>query len=146
MDGDTLCKMIDQLKAQLKSRRLPFEQRELVLTFTEAAKTLRVSRMSVYRYRRDYPTFPKLPTFKAALRGWAERYRIPRRRGTPPSYRRAEIFRLWMQGVNCSDIGDQFAISRQAAHKHIQRNRREQARREDPAERLPEFSGSSTFT
>ena len=51
-----------------RAKKRPFHERELIYTVSEIAKTLGLSEMSIYRYRRFFPNFPKLPTFKSGLR------------------------------------------------------------------------------
>ncbi len=98
----------------------PFEQRELIYTVSEIAKTLGLSEMSIYRYRRFFPNFPKLPTFKGGLRNWA-RHRVPFRRGPLPSEKWRAVVRMREQGRTFREIGKIMGISHQAAHQHWKR-------------------------
>jgi predicted DNA-binding transcriptional regulator AlpA len=73
-----------------------FEQREIITNMAEVARTLGLSQALLYRYKRYFPDFPSLPTFKSAVRGWAERRRLPRRRGSQPSFQRKQV--VYMRG------------------------------------------------
>ncbi len=101
----------------------PFEQRELIFTVSEIARTLGVSEMSVYRYRRFFPDFPKLPTFKGGLRNWA-RHRVPFKRGPLPSEIRRVVVRLRGEGKTFRQIAKVLGISHQAVHQHWKRHLR----------------------
>ncbi len=106
---------------QVRSKR-PFEQRELIFTVSEIARTLGLSEMSIYRYRRDFGSdFPKLPTFKAAVSNWA-RHRVPFKRGPLPSEIRRVVVRLRGEGKTFREIGKILGISHQAAHQHWKRH------------------------
>ncbi len=76
-----------------RAKKKPFHQRELIYTVSEIAKTLGLSEMSIYRYRRFLPDFPKLPTFKGGLRNWA-RHRVPFKKGPLPSEIRRVVVRM----------------------------------------------------
>ena len=89
---------------------------EIISTFEEAAKVLRFSRMSLYRYRQMYPDFPDLPAFAMSLRGWKERSRLPRKRGPLPSQRSKQTVYLRQdQGMTFEQIGKKLGISKVAA-------------------------------
>ena len=102
-------------------RKRPFEQRELIFTVSEIAKTLGLSEMSIYRYRRFFPDFPQLPTFKGGLRNWAK-HRVPFKRGPLPSEKRRVVVRMREQGKTFRQIGKIMGISHQAAHQHWKRH------------------------
>ena len=102
-------------------KRRPFHERELIYTVSEIAKTLGLSEMSVYRYRRFFPDFPKLPTFKAGIRDWA-RHRVPLRKGPLPSEIRRVVVRMREEGKTFRQIGKILGISHQAAHQHYKRH------------------------
>jgi hypothetical protein len=70
---------IRQAIKQLRQRR-PLAERELVMNWAEAAQVLGVSRMSIWRYRQA-TLAPQLPSFKTAVRRWAQTYGLPRKRG-----------------------------------------------------------------
>jgi hypothetical protein len=74
-----LREMLGQLKRQRVSQR-PLSERELVFNWAEVAQVLGLSRMSLWRYRQELPP-PPLPTFKSAIRRWAQAYGLPRKRG-----------------------------------------------------------------
>ena len=79
----------DIARMKRSRRRPPFEAREVIYTKTEMARTLGLSRMSIYRYMDWFPDFPRaLPTFKWVLRNWAAKRGIPRKPGPAPSVRR----------------------------------------------------------
>ncbi len=78
-------------------KRRPFHERELIYTVSEIAKTLGLSEMSIYRYRRFFPDFPKLPTFKGGLRNWA-RHRVPFKKGPLPSEKWRVVVRMRGEG------------------------------------------------
>jgi hypothetical protein len=83
-----ICEMRDELAGlRRSSRRAPFEQRETIYNRTELARTLGVSRMSIWRYSYQVPDFPPLPTLKIVARRWAEKWGLPRKRGPAPSAR-----------------------------------------------------------
>jgi len=103
-------------------KKKPFEQRELIFTVSEIARTLGLSEMSIYRYRRDFGSeFPKLPTFKGGIRNWA-RHRVPFKRGPLPSEIRRVVVRMREQGKTFRQIGKALRISHQAAHQHWKRH------------------------
>ncbi len=102
-------------------KKRPFEQRELIYTVSEIAKTLGLSEMSIYRYLRDFPTFPKPITFKATVSNWARRHGIPLKRGPLPSEIRRVVVRMREQGKTFREIGKILGISHQAAHGHWKR-------------------------
>jgi len=102
-------------------KKRPFEQRELIFTVSEIAKTLGLSEMSIYRYRRFFPHFPKPITSKAAVRNWA-RHRVPFKRGPLPSVIRDVVVRMREQGKTFREIGKIMGISHQAAHQHWKRH------------------------
>ena len=54
----------------LQAKKRPFHERELIDTVSEIAKTRGLSEMSIYRYIRDFPTFPRPITFKASVSNW----------------------------------------------------------------------------
>ncbi len=103
-------------------KKKPFEQRELIFTVSEIARTLGLSEMSIYRYRRDFGSeFPKLPTSKAGVRNWA-RHRVPFKRGPLPSEIRRVVVRMRGEGKTFREIGKILGISHQAAHQHWKRH------------------------
>ncbi len=104
-------------------KRRPFHERELIYTVSEIARTLGISEMSIYRYRRFFPDFPKLPTFKGGVRNWA-RNRVPFKRGPLPSEIRRVVVRMRGEGKTFRQIGKALRISHQAAHGHWKRNKR----------------------
>ena len=106
-----------------RAKQRPFEQRELIFTVSEIAKTLGLSEMSIYRYRRFFPDFPKLPTFKSGLRNWAK-HRVPFKRGPLPSEKWRVVVRMREQGRTFRQIGKALMISHQAAHQHWKRHKR----------------------
>ena len=108
----------------LKLRKRPFEQRELIFTVSEIARTLGLSEMSIYRYIKDFPTFPKPITFKATVSNWARRHGIPFKRGPLPSVIRDVVVRMREQGKTFREIGKIMGISHQAAHQHWKRHSR----------------------
>ncbi len=108
-------------KEDFRFSKRPFEQRELIFTVSEIARTLGGSEMSVYRYRRFFPDFPKLPTFKGGLRNWA-RHRVPFKRGPLPSEMRRVVVRMRGEGKTFRQIGQILGISHQAAHQHWKRH------------------------
>ena len=105
----------------LKAKKRPFHERELIYTVSEIAKTLGLSEMSIYRYRRIFPDFPKPITFKAAVRNWA-RHRVPFKRGPLPSEKWRVVVRMRGQGKTFRQIGKIMGISHQAAHQHWKRH------------------------
>jgi len=105
----------------LKAKKRPFHERELIYTVSEIAKTLGLSEMSIYRYRRFFPNFPKLPTFKTGIRNWA-RHRVPFKRGPLPSEKWRVVVRMREQGKTFRQIGKIMGISHQAAHQHWKRH------------------------
>jgi hypothetical protein len=82
--------------------------------------------MSIYRYRRFFPDFPKLPTFKGGIRNWAKN-RVPFKRGPLPSEMRRIVVRMREEGKTFREIGQGLGISHQAAYglwkRHLRRNR-----------------------
>ncbi len=110
----------------LKAKKKPFHQRELIYSVSEIAKTLGLSEMTIYRYRRFFPDFPKLPTFKASVSNWA-RHRVPFKRGPLPSEIRRVVVRMRGDGKTFRQIGQVLGISHQAAYglwkRHLERNR-----------------------
>jgi len=104
-----------------RAKKKPFHERELIYTVSEIAKTLGLSEMSIYRYRRFFPDFPKLPTFKGGIRNWA-RYRVPFKRGPLPSEIRRVVVRMREEGKTFRQIGKIMGISHQAAHQHFKRH------------------------
>ncbi len=105
-----------------RAKKKPFHQRELIFTVSEIARTLGLSEMSIYRYRRDFGSeFPKLPTFKAGIRNWA-RHRVPFKRGPLPSEIRRVVVRMRGEGKTFRQIGKILGISHQAAHQHWKRH------------------------
>jgi len=109
-----------------RAKKRPFHQRELIYSVSEIARTLGLSEMSIYRYRRFFPDFPKLPTFKGGLRNWAKN-RVPFRKGPLPSEIRRVVVRMREQGKTFRQIGQVLGISHQAAYglwkRHLRRNR-----------------------
>jgi len=93
-------------------KKRPFEQRELIYSVSEIAKTLGLSEMTIYRYRRDFPDFPNPNpiTSKGAVTSWARRHGIPMKRGPLPSEIRRVVVRMRGGRKNFStdwqDIGD----------------------------------------
>ena len=108
-------------------KKRPFEQRELIDTVSEIARTLGLSEMTIYRYLKDFPTFPKPITSKAAVRNWARRHGIPFKRGPLPSEKRDVVVRMREQGKTFREIGKIMGISHQAAHqswkRHVERRK-----------------------
>ncbi len=107
----------------LRLKKKPLHERELICSYAEIAKTLGLSEISIYRYRRDFPDFPKPITSKAAVTNWA-RHRVPRKRGPLPSDMRREVIRMKEEGKTFREIGDLLGISHQAAHSHWKREGR----------------------
>ena len=103
-------------------KKRPFEQRELIFTVSEIAKTLGLSEMSIYRYIKDFPTFPKPITFKSTVSNWARSHGIPFKRGPLPSEIRRVVVRMREQGRTFRQIGKALMISHQAAHQHWKRH------------------------
>ena len=111
-------KLLAELEEGLKHLKKSFGQREIVFNFTEAAKTLGLSRMSIYRYRRRYPDFPALPTFKTVVHIWAEQKGIPRKPGPLPSYRRKQVVYMHEElGQPFTKIARELGISFQAVRQ-----------------------------
>lgn len=109
----------------LKLSKRPFHERELIVSYVEIAKTIGVTPMSVYRYKRDYHTFPKPITSKAAVLNFARSYGIPRKKGPQPSYRRKQVVCMREQeGKTFRQIGKELGISHQAAHQLWKRHLR----------------------
>jgi len=102
-------------------KKRPFHERELIYTVSEIAKTLGLSEMSIYRYRRFFPDFPKLPTFKGGIRNWAKN-RVPFKRGPLPSEIRRLVVRMRERGKTFREIGKILRISHQAVHGHWKRH------------------------
>ncbi len=100
-----------------RATKRPFHEREMIYTVSEIAKTLGLSEMSIYRYRRFFPDFPKPITSKAAVRNWA-RDRVPFKRGPLPSEKWRVVVRMRGQGKTFREIGKIMGISHQAAHQH----------------------------
>ncbi len=109
-------------KKDFRFSKRPFEQRELIFTVSEIARTLDLSEMSIYRYIRDFPTFPKPITFKATVSNWARRHGIPFKRGPLPSEKRRAVVRMRERGETFREIGKIMGISHQAAHQHWKRH------------------------
>ncbi len=109
-------------KKDFRFSKRPFEQRELIDTVSEIARTLGLSEMTIYRYIRDFPTFPKPITFKATVSNWARRHGIPFKRGPLPSEIRDVVVRMREQGKTFREIGEIMGISHQAAHQHWKRH------------------------
>ena len=109
----------------LRLKKRPFEQRELIFTVSEIARTLGLSEMSIYRYRRLFFNFPRPITSKGAVLNWA-RHRVPLRRGPLPSETRRVVVRMREQGKTFRQIGQVLGISHQAAYglwkRHLKRN------------------------
>jgi len=106
----------------LRAKKRPFHERELIYTVSEIAKTLGLSEMSIYRYRRFFPHFPKPITSKAGVSNWARRHGIPFKRGPLPSEMRRVVVRMRERGKTFRQIGKALMISHQAAHQHWQRH------------------------
>jgi len=112
-----------------RAKKRPFHKRELIYTISEVARTLGVSGMSVYRYRRNFPDFPNPNpiTSKAAVTAWARRHGIPLKRGPLPSEIRRVVVRMREKGKTFRQIGQVLGISHQAAFglwkRHLRRNR-----------------------
>ncbi len=105
----------------LRLKKRPFEQREFIFTVSEIARTLGLSEMSIYRYRRLYFNFPRPITTKGAVLNWA-RHRVPLKRGPLPSEMRRVVVRMREQGKTFRQIGKILRISYQAAHQHWKRH------------------------
>ena len=105
----------------LRLKKRPFEQREFIFTVSEIAKTLGLSEMSIYRYRRFFPHFPKPITTKGAVRNWA-RGRVPFKKGPLPSEIRRVVVRMREEGKTFRHIGKALRISHQAAQQHWKRH------------------------
>ncbi len=105
-----------------RAKKRPFHQRELIYTVSEIAKTLGLSEMSIYRYRRYFPDFPKPITSKAGVSNWARRHGIPFKRGPLPSEIRRVVVRMRERGKTFREIGKILRISHQAAHQHWKRH------------------------
>jgi len=103
-------------------KKRPFHEGELIYTMSEIAKTLQLSEMSVYRYRGDFPDFPKPITSKAAVTNWARRHGIPFKRGPLPSEKWRVVVRMREQGKTFREIGKIMGISHQAVHGHWKRH------------------------
>ncbi len=112
----------------LRAKKRPFHERELIYTVSEIARTLGLSEMTIYRYIRDFPTFPKPITSKAAVRNWARRYGIPFKRGPLPSEIRDVVVRMRERGKTFREIGKIMGISHQAAHQHWKRHLKRKGR------------------
>jgi len=106
----------------LKARSRSFHERELIYSYAEIAKTLGLSLMTIYRYRRDFPDFPHPLTAKATVSNWARRHHLPRKRGPLPSEMRREVIRMKEEGRTFRKIGQLLGISHQAAHGHWKRH------------------------
>jgi len=107
-------------------KKRPFEQRELIDTVSEIARTLGLSEMTIYRYLKDFPTFPRPITSKAAVRNWA-RHRVPLKRGPLPSEKRDVVVRMRERGKSFREIGKILGISHQAAHQSWKRHLKRKA-------------------
>jgi len=105
-----------------RAKQRPFEQRELIFTVSEIARTLGLSEMSIYRYIKDFPTFPNPITSKAAVSNWARTHGIPFKRGPLPSEMRRVVVRMREGGRTFREIGKILRISHQAAHQHWKRH------------------------
>ncbi len=115
-------KMLVPYYKVLRLKKRPFEQREFIFTVSEIARTLGLSEMSIYRYIRDFPTFPKPITFKATVSNWARRHGIPFKRGPLPAEKRRVVVRMRERGKTFRHIGKIMGISHQAAHQHWKRH------------------------
>jgi len=102
-------------------KRRPFHERELIYTVSEIARTLGLSEMSIYRYRRLFFNFPRPITSKGAVLNWA-RHRVPFKKGPLPSEKRRVVVRMRERGKTFREIGKIMAISHQAAHQHWKRH------------------------
>jgi len=102
-------------------RKRPFEQRELIFIVSEIARTLGLSEMTIYRYRRLFFNFPRPITSKGAVLNWA-RHRVPFKRGPRPSEIRRVVVRMREEGKTFREIGKILRISYQAAHQHWKRH------------------------
>ncbi len=96
-----------------RAKKKPFHQRELIYSVSEIARTLGLSEMTIYRYRRNFPDFPKLITSKGAVLNWA-RHRVPFKRGPLPSEIRRVVVRMREQGKTFRQIGKILGMSHQA--------------------------------
>ncbi len=105
----------------LRAKKKPFHQRELIYSVSEIARTLGLSEMSIYRYRRLFFNFPRPITSKGAVLNWA-RHRVPFKRGPLPSEIRRVVVRMRGEGKTFREIGKILGISHQAAHQHWQRH------------------------
>jgi len=110
-----------------RATKRPFHERELIFTVSEIAKTLGLSEMSIYRYLRDFPTFPKPITFKSTVSNWARRHGIPLKKGPLPSEMRRVVVRMRGEGKTFREIGKILWISHQAAHQHWKRHLKRKA-------------------
>ena len=120
MSNDILRELKADLAALQKSRDQempPMPGLEIIRTLDQAAKVLGVSRMSLYRYRDMFPDFPALPAFRMSLKGWAERYRLPRKRGPIPSHKSRMVASLREQGLTFEEIGKRLRIPRASAFR-----------------------------
>ena len=123
-EAERKCPMLVPYDKVLRLKKRPFEQREFIFTVSEIARTLGLSEMSIYRYIKDFPTFPKPITFKATVSHWARRHGIPFKRGPLPSEIRRVVVRLRGEGKTFREIGKIMGISHQAAHQHWKRHNR----------------------
>ncbi len=109
-------------------KKRPFEQRELIDTVSEIARTLGLSEMTICRYLKDFPTFPRPITSKAAVRNWARTHGIPLKRGPLPSEIRRVVVSMRERGKTFREIGKIMGISHQAAHQHWRRHLKRKGR------------------
>ncbi len=108
----------------LRAKKRPFHERELIYTVSEIARTLGLSEMSIYRYRRLFFNFPRPITSKGAVLNWA-RHRVPLKRGPLPSEIRRVVVRMRGEGKTFRQIGKILSISHQAAHQQWKRHLRQ---------------------
>ncbi len=87
-------KALAELQEGMRHLKNNSAQRAIVSNYAEVAKTLGVSRMSIYRYRQLFADFPACPTLKVVVRIWAEQKGIPRKRGPRPSHPRKQVVQL----------------------------------------------------
>lgn len=94
---------------------------EIISTVREMADLIGVSPNTLYRYRRTYPSFPTLPTIRAAVFNWAAKYGLPSKRGPKPDISLQVAYLRETEGLSFSDIGLKLGISKQAAWAHWRR-------------------------
>jgi uncharacterized protein YheU (UPF0270 family) len=124
-NGPDYCRAPRRITEERRNMKRNLAHREIVLTLAEAAEVIGISRMSLFRYQQYLPDFPSLPTFKMALRWWAERHGLPRRRGPLPSFRQKQV--VYMHGglkQSFTEIARELGISVQAAAQLWKRHAR----------------------